>query len=294
MPTFTTVVHPAGVTEISVSFPAQLFSSPGQWEFSIQLPDNSPFRVGDGSTATVRIVRPPALSLQPGGMLTRRGDVMPIELYRPPGLFGSGRMAVSGELLFAEWSNTLSVWRVNREAGTLSQTIVYRNGNMDNVGKTIDGLSGTADIAVSGDLVFVLAFFDNALSVWRVNREAGTLSQTMVYRNGVLDDADNAVSGLDRAAVVDVSDDLLFVGSLDDNALGDNALSVWQVNEASGTLRQTAVYRDSDSEVDGLDSVVAIAVSDDLLFVTATGSEALSAWQINALDALLFRRFAPE
>ena len=281
MPTFTTVVHPAGVTEISVSFPAQLFSSPGQWEFSIQLPDNSPFRVGDGSTATVRIVRPPALSLQPGGILTRRGDVMPIELY-DPGLFGDGRMAVSGELLFAAWDSTLSVWRVNAEAGTLSQTIVYENDGLDNVDNTINGLNGANDIAVSGDLVFVVAFFDNALSVWQVNESSGTLRQTAVYTNASTDNAGNQVDGLGGAVVVDVSDNLLFVGGLD-----DNALSVWEVNEASGTLRQTAVYLDSAPEVDGLRRVTTIAVSDDLLFVAATGSEALSAWQINADGTLI-------
>ena len=244
-------------------------------------PDTREVATPDTATLTVFAAIPTPLSLQLGGTLTRMGDVMPIELY-DPGLFGDGRMAVSGELLFAAWENTLSVWRVNAEAGTLSQTIVYENDGLDNVDNTINGLNGANDIAVSGDLVFVVAFFDDALSVWQVNESSGTLRQTAVYTNASTDNAGNQVDGLGGAVVVDVSDNLLFVGGLD-----DNALSVWEVNEASGTLRQTAVYLDSAPEVDGLRRVTTIAVSDDLLFVAATGSEALSAWQINADGTLI-------
>jgi len=69
---------------------------------------------------------------------------------------------------------------------------------------------------------------------------------------------------------------LLFVTGLD-----DNALSIWRVNAEAGTLRQVEVYRDDDGDIDGLGGAYNVAVSGDLLFVTAINDNALSAWHIN-------------
>ena len=280
------VTHPAGSTEVTVLIPGQSLST-GQWEFSIQLPDGSPFQVGESVTA---FISTPALSLQPGGMLARMEHAVLAEAYfnspESPNLFGILQFAVSDDLLFVtsllNFDEPLSVWRVNAEAGTLSQSVVYRNGGQDDSENTISGLNGATGIAVSGNLLFVVGFIDNALSVWRVNRASGTLGQTAVYRNGDRDDGGNQVSGLSGAVAVAVSGDLLFVTSAD-----DDALSVWRVNESSGTLRQTAVYLDS--VFDGLDRVLSMAVSDNLLFVTALDDNALSAWRINAEVGTLIR-----
>ena len=239
--------------------------------------------VPDATTLAVLIITPAALSLQPEGMLIRMEHAVFTERYFSPPQGIDLNIVVSGDLLFATtaFESALSVWRVNAEAGTLSQTMAYRNGSQDDAGNTISGLSGASGTAVSGNLLFVTAFADNALSVWRVNRASGTLRQTALYRNGDRDDGGNQVSGLSGAAAA-VSGDLLFVTSAN-----DDALSVWRVNESSGTLRQTAVYLDSD--FGGLDRVLNMAVSDNLLFVTALDDDALSAWRINTEAGTLSR-----
>ena len=309
----------------------------------------------------------PVLSLEPGGMLTQMEHVvMPAAVYSSAETVGVEAVTVSndGELLFVTGSSVLSVWRVNAEAGTLSQTALYQDdaampGDFDYIEEVdgrFDGLRGAAGAAVNGDdkllfvtardalsvwrvnaeagtliqtalyqddaampgdfdyieevdgrfdgllgaespalsnddkLLFVTAFGDNALSVWRVNAEMGTLSQTALYRNGDLDDANETIGGLFGATGV--------VGSSDGNLLfvtGENhgTLSVWRVNAEEGTLSQTALYQDSqatsptaavDGRFDGLDGAFRAAVSGDgnLLFVTAFGDNALSVWQVNA------------
>ena len=286
------VTHPAGSTEVTVSIPGQSLST-GQWEFSIQLPDGSPFRVGDSATAFISTPR--TLTLQPSGVLIKREHAVPTEVYfdsaETDGLGGVRDIALSGDLLFvtAFFEDTLSVWRVNAEAGTLRQTMRYR----DNIGE-IDGLDGAAGIAVSDDgkLLFVAAVIDEALSVWRVNAEAGTLGQAALYQDSGLNqtdtryiaEVDGRIDGLSGANHVALSDDgkLLFVTARD-----DNALSVWRVNAEAGTLRRTALYSD---EVD-LREVARVAVSDDgsLLFVTAFLSDTLSVWQVNAEAGTLTR-----
>ena len=279
-----TVEHFANTIAQEVSFPARLFSSPGQWEFSIFLPTGSPFRA-DGKV--VISMPAPVLSLRPEGMLARMGHaVLTGAHFNSP----ESRLefVISGDLLFVtsrpvrDLNDVLSVWRVNAEAGTLSQTVGYRNGDRDDGGNTVSGLRGASGIAASGNLLFVAGYNDNALSVWRVNRASGTLRQTAVYRNGDMDDAGNTISDLSGPSAVAVSGDLLFV-----SLINDDTLSVWQVNEYSGTLRQTAVYRDSD--FDGLGNVFVMAVSDNLLFVLSNDDNALSVWQINAEKGTLVR-----
>ena len=226
------------------------------------------------------------------------------------GLNGVQNAAVSGDgaLLFvtAAFDGALSVWRVNAEAGTLSQTALYQDSDLlqtdreyiENVDGRFDGLDGAIGIAVSDDLLFVAGQFDDALSVWRVNAEAGTLSQTALYQNNGatgerrIAEVDGRVDGLDEARGAAVSDDgaLLFV-----TAGLDDTLSVWRVNAGAGTLSQTALYQNNgatgerriaevDGRVDGLNGAINVAVSGDgaLLFVTARDTSALSVWWVNA------------
>jgi len=215
---------------------------------------------------------------------------------RVDGLSGALGAAVSGDgkLLFvaSQSADTISVWRVNAEAGTLSQTALYQdNGTtggrrIAEVDGRVDGLDGAIGAAVSGDgaLLFVTAERDNALSVWRVNAEAGTLSQTALYQDSevlrtdrhYIAKVDGRFDGLDEALRAAVSGDLLFV-----TASGDNALNVWRVNADAGTLSQTEVYRDGINGIDGLNEAFSIELSGTLLFVTALGDDALSAWHIN-------------
>jgi len=51
------VTHPAGSTAVTVLFPGQSLPT-GQWQFSLQLPDFSPFQVGDSATAFISTPSP--------------------------------------------------------------------------------------------------------------------------------------------------------------------------------------------------------------------------------------------
>ena len=287
------VTHPAGVTAQEVSFSPQQIDSAGLWEFSIQLPDGSPFQVmADGTTTVevlpaVGVLPTPVASLQPGGVLTMMEHAVPTDehLDATPGtdgLLGAQGVAASGDLLFVTGrsDNALSVWRIDAEAGTLMQAMVYRD---DEVG--IDGLTTAWEVVVSasGNLLFVTAE-SNALSVWRVNAEAATLSQLVVYQDG---QDGTMIEGLAGAGGAVLSGDLLFV-----TGFFDSALSVWQVNESSGTLRQTAVYTNASTDnagnqVDGLDGATDVAVSGDLLFVTGFNGGSLSIWRVNESSGTL-------
>ena len=283
------VTHPAGVTAQEVSFSPQQIDNAGLWEFSIQLPDGSPFQVMADGTTEVEVLPAPAVSLQPGGVLTMREHAVPTDEHLDArlgidGLGGAQGVAASSDLLFITGLNddALSVWRVNAEAGTLRQTVVYQNSDSE-----IDGLAGALEVVVSasGNLLFVTADSSNALSVWRVNAEAATLSQLVVYQDGQNQNG-TMIEGLTGAGGAVLSGDLLFVAGF------FGALSVWQVNESSGTLRQTAFYRNGDDDntgfpVDGLNGAMDVAVSGDLLFVTGFNGGSLSVWRVNESSGTL-------
>ena len=215
------------------------------------------------------------------------------------GLGGATGATVSGDgnLLFvtASGDDALSVWRVNDEAGTLSQTALYQDLESDSpiaeVDGRVDGLFGAATAAVSGDgkLLFVTGFAGE-LSVWQVNAEAGTLSQTALYQNVSLDRANGIILfGADVAVSSDGK--LLFIGGVGFDFIFDSlgtALSVWRVNESSGTLSQTAFYYKEFLEFDSR-GAEGVAVSGDLLFVTSFDADALSVWRINAEEGNLRR-----
>ena len=219
---------------------------------------------------------------------------------RVDGLMGATGVAVSGDgkLLFvtAPADSALSVWRVNAGAGTLSQTALYQDPDaffpINEVDGRVDGLGRARNAAVSGDgtLLFVTAFSSDALSVWRVNAEAGTLSRTALYQDsgapGLINEVDGRVDGLRGAWNAAVSGDgaLLFVTA---NTFNNSALSVWRVNAEAGTLSQTALYREGNPEIDGLGGAKGVAVSGDLLFVTGEEDDALSVWRINNAEVPL-------
>ena len=190
-------------------------------------------------------------------------------------------LSPDGSLLFvtASGDNALSVWQVNAVAGTLTQSALYQNGR-----NGIDGLRSAYSLALSPDgrLLFVTAFTNDALSVWRVNAVAGTLTQRALYREGTDD-----IGGLDSVTAVALSPDgrLLFTGSDSD------FLSVWQVNAADGTLVQNALYESGVGGA-GLDNISAIVPSPDgrLLFVAASLNDSLAIWQVNAEAGTLLQR----
>ena len=293
--------YPAGSTEVTVPIPGQSLST-GQWEFSIQLPGGSPFRVGDSVTAFISTPR--ILILQPSGVLIKMEHAVLTEVYSDSaatdGLQGVGDVAISGdgELLFVigTGEDALSVWRVNAEAGTLRQNALYRDDSPDDADRIIEGLVEPSDVEVSDDLLFVVSPAGNKLSVWRVSKQTDTLRRIVTYKSGTPhpDDPDRLILSLSGVQDVTVSGDgnLLFVTAV-------NQLSVWRVNASSGTLRESRVYENFTSDDEGriirsLGGVLAVAVSDDseLLFVTADADDMandniLSVWRVNASSGTL-------
>ena len=227
------------------------------------------------------------------------------------GLFAAFNVAVSPvaghDLLFVtgRGDSALSVWRINTQAGTLTQTALYKSGSCSgNSGANCvageSGLASARGVAVSRDgLVFTTGFSDDALKIWRLDPDVsgtGILTPTGLYVDG-----EDGITGLDGPRNVAVSPNgrLVFTA-----AAAAHALSVWQVNASPSTptLTQSAVYADTGTEsctsalenagrcFDGLLAVRNLALSPDggLLFVTArSNDDALSAWEVDYSDGTL-------
>ena len=212
----------------------------------------------------------------------------------------------NGGLVFvsSQEDKSLSTWRTDSVSGNLEQVAVYKNGEnrVEGLNGHVDGLGGHS-VAISPDnrLVFAtgVSGTTGTLSVWRVNADAGTLTQTALYKNGELRPEwsggtaeEQTVRGLGGIRRVAISPDgkLLFAAAGGSGA--DNALSVWRVNKRMGVLEQSNVHCHSivcpggiGGWERGLNGISAVAVSPDsnLLFVTSFGIEnALSVWAVNA------------
>ena len=207
-------------------------------------------------------------------------------------LDGASALALSpdGSLLFvaAATDDALSVWRVNATDGTLELAQTYKNEDPG-----INGLDGASELALSPDgrLLFAASEAGDALSVWQVDAEAGTIAQSALYLDddeteGLPDGADAEFDGLDGASDITLSSDgnLLFV-----TARVDDTLSVWEVNAAAGALTQSTLYRDGSNSIDGLDGAFDVALSpdDSLLFVTGNDDNTLSLWRIVPISRVL-------
>ena len=246
------------------------------------------------------------------------------------GLSGAHDLAFSRDngLLFvvARGESAISVWRVDAEAGALTRTAAYwdsgrggrgfcvaalgnidecsgstrndlRIGLVENGGFLADGLNGAYDVAASPthDLLFVTASSDDALSVWEINPQAGTLIQRALYKHGSTGatscgnlsgaNCEDDLEGLDGVRGVAVSPDgsLVFAAAFD-----DDALSVWQVAPgASGTgiLTRTELYEEDEPEL----SDVAVSPNGRLVFATDINENSLIVWRVNAESGTLTR-----
>ena len=127
-------------------------------------------------------------------MVYRHGDDDGGDMYELADAFAIAVSPVKDDnLLFVAGraNNTLSVWRIDSQsstAGALTQVAVYRDCPLPpDMVACHDGLAAPHDIVVSpdGQLVFIAAREDDAISVWRVNASAvgsSVLQQVAVYQ----------------------------------------------------------------------------------------------------------------
>ncbi len=195
-------------------------------------------------------------------------------------------LAVSpdGRWLFGLSFESMLVWQIDSAGAVLTPANppMYEHPSLS---------GGGLAVSPNGRFVFASGASNNALSVWRLNSEAGTLTMTADYREGGQDAAENTITGI--AGVFDVvpnaDGSLLFVTSA---AADRGALSVWRVDNSSGTLVETEVYESTAGENSlGLAAAAGAALSPDgsLLFVGTFASggilderDGLSVWRVNA------------
>jgi uncharacterized repeat protein (TIGR01451 family) len=226
------------------------------------------YEAADGSAARIAV-----LSVDSSGVLTMASSVM---------LDGSTRLsalAVSpdGAYLYAVDKDNLYVYGRDGSTGTLS----LLQQLTDNIGG-VDGLGGAWAIAVSPDshYIYVSGAADNAVAV--LSRDAGgPLSFVDVYKDGV-----GGVSGIADARGMALSPDgaQLYVA-----AAGDNAVSVFNRDSATGTLQPLQTYQAGTPGFDALAGAAAVTLSPQgsQVYVLGSGEDALTVLRRDSVDGSL-------
>lgn len=226
------------------------------------------YEAADGGAARIA-----ALSVDSSGALSAAGSVT---------LSGSTRLsalAVSpdGGDLYAVDKDNLYVYSRDAATGVLTP----RQQLTDNV-NNVDGLGGAWAIAVSpdGHYIYVSGAVDNAVAVFSRDT-GGLLSFVAVYTDGV-----GGVSGLADARGLALSPDgaQLYVA-----AAGDNAVSVFSRDAATGLLQPVQLYQDGAPGFDALAGASALALSPEgsQLYVLGSGEDALTVMRRDSVDGSL-------
>lgn len=137
--------------------------------------------------------------------------------------------------------------------GQLAFGAAYRSGE-----NGVTDIAGVTAIALDGDgeSVYVTGSLDNAIVVFDRDADSGLLAPLASYRDG-----ENGIGGLARAFGVAVSPD---GGHVYVVAEDDDALTVLRRDRGTGLLSHLETHRNgNDGIVDGLDDVLAIALSAD-------------------------------
>ena len=143
-------------------------------------------------------------------------------------------------------------------------TLTYVERKKDNSGG-VDGLRGANATAVSpdGKYVYVTGFKEDAIAVFGRNQSTGALNFIQRYKNG-----QGGVSGMNGAFRVRTSPDnrhVYVTGKL------DNALVMFERNQANGKLTQVDVKKDGIDGIDGLQSAHGFAVGPRSKCIVASG-----------------------
>ena len=207
------------------------------------------------------------------------GSVTKVQSFALPGSRRIGALAVSPDdmAVYATEQDSLLVFDRNPTDGRVS----LHQRLDDNVGG-VDGLAGAWAVAVSADshYIYVSGADEQAVAVF--SRDAGgALAFEAVYKNGV-----NGVSGLADARGVVISSDgnEVYVAGH-----GDNAVSAFTRDAATGLLQPSQVYLDGMSGITGLFGAFALALSLDgsQLYVLGSGEDALTVMRRDGSDGTL-------
>jgi uncharacterized repeat protein (TIGR01451 family) len=181
------------------------------------------------------------------------------------GLSGTTSLDVSPDGLhlyatgFAD--NALAVFRRNIGTGQLTFVQTIKNSDIGNL-----GLKGANAILVSPDNkhVYVASTLDNAIVVFTRDTTTGQLTLVEIQQDSL-----NGGDGLGGASSLAISADNL---RLYVTGFRDNALSVFDRDVNSGVLTFLQLQQDGVNGVDGLAGPTSVTVSQDNIFIYATGS----------------------
>lgn len=188
-------------------------------------------------------------------------------------------------------SGTVAVYSRDQTTGALTHVQTRREGEVFAIFPFLiflDGLAGASQVAVSpdGQFVYVTAFDDDAVNVFRRDVLTGKLNRLRLYRDGF-----SGVNGLDGASGLAFSQDgsKLFV-----TGANDKAVAVFDRDTTTGLLTfLEAVVRDPNSGEPKLDGAASIAVAPvgGGVYVAATKDNAIVAFPMAnprpLLDSLL-------
>ena len=189
-----------------------------------------------------------------------------------------------GDVYFtAVTSNHLGRLDRDNGSGSLTFKTLWKDGNGDGHGNTVNGLDGTFDLVVSPDgrHVYVTGLDDNALV--RFSRDATgdlTFAQALI-------DGEGGVDGLGGATGLAISAD---GGQVYVAGARDNALTVFTRDSTTGAfLTRSAIFRDGTDGVDGLGGAIYLVISPDgaNLYVTGNSDDAVAIFTRNPTTGAL-------
>ncbi len=198
------------------------------------------------------------------------------------GLSGAHWVAISpaGDHVYVSGRGDDAVALFSRDSQSGLLTFVERV--KDGVGG-VDGLNGASVGSVSpdGQHFYVAARFEDSVAAFQRNPTTGQLTFLAVYRDGVA-----GIDGLNEARGLVVSPDGQFVHVA---SLADNAVAVFERDEASGLLSFVQVVKDNTGGVNGLDGAIAAFVSPDgdHLYVASIGDDAVAVFSRHQVNGSL-------
>jgi trimeric autotransporter adhesin len=159
--------------------------------------------------------------------------------------------------------NAVTVFNVDPNGGKLTFASVITNSQINN-----RGLNGPNAIAVSpnGKHVYVGSISDDSIVVFTREASTGQLTLVEVKQDGVEGSGDG-LSGPSHIAISSDNRRLYVTGTR------DNAVSVFDRNEDTGTLTFLTLQQDDINNVDGLATATGVAVSFDNRFIYVAGKD---------------------